>query len=114
MHELSIVFDILDTVEASAKANKVRLVKSVTLEIGEVSTIVPSYFRDVWKWAVEKRELTKGCKLKIKTIKAVSICRDCGTKYSTLEYAKICPNCKSTNTELLKGREVNIKEMEVI
>jgi hydrogenase nickel incorporation protein HypA/HybF len=114
MHELSIVFDILDTIEETAKENKVKLVKSVTLEIGEVSTIVPSYFEDIWKWAVEKRDVTKGCKLKIIMIKAVTICNDCKTEYDTLKYAKICPKCGSSNTVLLRGNELNIKEMEVI
>jgi hydrogenase nickel incorporation protein HypA/HybF len=113
MHELGIVFHIIDIIKDTAKENNVKQVLSVTLEIGEVSTIVPSYLDDCWKWAVEREEIMKGCKLKINMIKAVTICEDCGNKFSTLEFKKICPKCGSEHTHLLKGDETNIKEIEV-
>ena len=114
MHELGIVFTIIDEVKKVAIENKVKAVTSVTLEIGEVSTIIPSYLEDVWNWAVKKEELLKGCKLKIEVIKAETYCENCGCTYPTVQYAKICPKCGSNHTYLLKGNEKNIKEIEVI
>lgn|SRR5574344_816354 len=113
MHELGIAFEIIKTIEELAKDNNIQIVKKTTLEIGEVSTIVPSYLEDVWKWAVERSEVMKGCKLEIEIIPAITICEDCGEKYSTLKFAKICPKCKSEHTHLLQGDETNIKEIEV-
>ena len=49
MHELGIVFHIIRQVEEIAVSNKVNEVKKVTLEIGEVSGVVPSYLEDCWK-----------------------------------------------------------------
>ena len=43
MHELGIVFSIINSVENVAKENNVKHVDVVELEIGEVSTIVNSY-----------------------------------------------------------------------
>ena len=43
-------------------------------------------------------------------------CKGCGAliEVSGLETAKKCPYCGSENTYLLKGQEVNIKEIEAI
>lgn len=113
MHELGIVFHIIDSVKEVAKENNVNHISCVTLEIGEVSGIVNSYLEDCWNWACSKEELMKDCKLNIITIKAITYCVDCKQTYSTLEYAKKCPHCGSENTYLLKGLETNIKEIEV-
>ena len=114
MHELVVVFYIVQEVEKIANANNVEKVKKVTLDIGEVSTIVNPYLEDCWNWAIKKSDILKDCKLKINTIKAVTYCEDCGHKYSTVKHGKTCPKCKSTHTYLIQGNETNIKEIEVL
>ena len=113
MHELGIVKHVIDTVEQVAKENNVSQVACVTLEIGEVSTVLPEYLRDCWNWAHPKSEILKDAALKIERIEAVSICEDCGRKYRTVTYAKVCPCCGSENTHLEKGNEFSIKEIAV-
>jgi hydrogenase nickel incorporation protein HypA/HybF len=114
MHELGVVFYVIDEIEKVAKENKVKSVNSVTLEIGEVSTVIPSYLMDCWKWAIAKHELLTDCELIIEKIDAVTFCEDCQQTYSTVDHGKICPYCGSENTYLLKGSEFNIKEIEVL
>ena len=41
MHELGVVFHIIDSLEEVAKENDVTQIQSVTIEIGEVSTVIP-------------------------------------------------------------------------
>ena len=114
MHELGIVFQIIKQVEDVAKANNVKSEKEVTLEIGEVSGIVPKYLTDAWGWACEHRStLMKECKLNIITLKAKSFCTNCETAYDTLKFAKVCPNCGSNKTYLLTGKETNLKDIKV-
>ena len=55
MHELGIVFHIAKKVESIAVENHVSHVAKVVLEIGEVSTVVPSYLEDCWKWKCTPR-----------------------------------------------------------
>lgn len=112
MHELSIVFSIADNVEEVAKANNVRSVKKVTLQIGTVSMIVNSYLEDCWKWVASKREVLNGAELEIEPIEAISYCEDCQQTYDTFK-GKICPYCNSPHTYLLQGNEINIKEIMV-
>lgn len=114
MHELGIVFNIIESIEKIGEENSLTKVSSVTLEIGEVSGIVPSYLTDCWKWAVEKSQLLNGSQLKIETLSAVTYCENCEKTYATVEHAKICPYCQSEDTFLLTGNEVSIKEIEAM
>ena len=112
MHELGIVFHIIKSVEEIGAQNELTKVSSVTLEIGEVSGIVPEYLTDCWKWAAAKSELLAGSELRVEQVDAVTYCEDCGKTYPTVQYAKICPHCGSDKTYLVTGNEVSIKEIE--
>ncbi|MCR5708971.1 MAG: hydrogenase maturation nickel metallochaperone HypA [Bacteroidales bacterium] len=113
MHELGIVFYIIRDVKQVAEENHVSHVDGVVMDIGEVSTIVPHLLQDCWRWAADKEDLLRGCRLKINTIPAVSFCGDCKSEFGTVRYGKKCPSCNSENTWLLRGNEVEIKEIEV-
>ena len=113
MHELGIVFYIIKDVKQAAQENGVDRVSAVVMRIGEVSTVVPEYLTDCWRWAADKEELLRGCELKIHTIPAVTHCDDCGGEYETVRNGKTCPRCGGDHTWLLRGNEVEIKEIEV-
>ena len=114
MHELGIVFHIIKEVKKVAEENGCGHINKVVLNIGEVSTVVPYYLEGCWKWAVEKEEILKGCAIEICTIEAVTHCDGCGSDYPTVPHGRTCPSCGSGNTWLLRGNEVEIKEIEVI
>ena len=107
MHELGIVFHIAKKVESIAVENHVSHVAKVVLEIGEVSTVVPSYLEDCWKWKCTKSDILKDCALEIEMIPAVTFCEDCEKTYGTVEHGKTCPYCGSEHTYLC--REMNIR-----
>ncbi|MBR4470316.1 MAG: hydrogenase maturation nickel metallochaperone HypA [Erysipelotrichaceae bacterium] len=113
MHELGVVFHVIDEIEDLAKENDVKHVNSVTLQIGTVTGIVPDYLIDCWNWAVQKHEVMTDCILHIEKIEAITHCESCGKDYNTIIYGKTCPYCQSEDTYLLQGNEFMIKEMEV-
>ena len=113
MHELGIVFYIIRDVKQAAEENHVQKVSAVVMDIGEVSTIVPEYLTDCWRWAADKDELLRGSELKINIIPALTHCDACGTDYPTVAHGRTCPGCGSDSTWLLRGNEVEIKKIEV-
>lgn len=113
MHELGIVFYIIRDVKKVAEENKVEHVSAVVMNIGEVSTIIPDYLTDCWRWAADKEDLLRGCELKVNTVPAVTYCEDCGKEFATVQHGKICPHCGSEHTYLVSGNEVEIKEIQV-
>lgn len=114
MHELGIVMHVVKQVEDVALENKVEKVTKLTLEIGEVSSIVPSLFTDCFEWAKKRTVYLKDAELELIVLEAISYCRDCKETYKTTEFAKKCPHCGGYNTYLVTGNEMNIKDIEVI
>lgn len=112
MHELGVVFHIMKTVRKVAQENSLTEIATVTVELGEVSTVIPSYLTDCWRWAAAKEELFQNSKLEIEIIPAVTYCEDCQQTYETVEHGKICPFCQSEKTYLIQGNEFNVKEIE--
>ncbi|MCR5333071.1 MAG: hydrogenase maturation nickel metallochaperone HypA [Bacilli bacterium] len=114
MHELGIVVHVIKQIEELAKNNKVKEVKELTLEVGEVSGVVKEYFVDAFNWAIKKTEYMKNCKLNLIIIEGISFCEDCQQTFKTTEFGKKCPNCGSERTYLVTGRDVVIKDVKVI
>lgn len=112
MHELGIVFHIIETLEDVGKENSLKKISSVTIELGEVSSVIDEYLGDCWKWAAARSALLNGAELKIEVLPAVTYCEGCQQTYGTVEHGRICPYCGSEKTYLLTGNEINIKEVE--
>lgn len=112
MHEYSIVVYIVDKVEKIAKEQKLTHIKSITMELGEVSSVLSDYLLDCWNYIHKKSELLKETELIIEMKPAVTICDDCKQTYSTVQYGKKCPYCGSVYTELLTGNQFTLKELE--
>lgn len=113
MHELGIVFHIIRTVEDTGRANRIRRVSAVTLELGEVSGVVGDYLQDCWKWAAARSGMLAGAELRVETIPARTLCEACGEVYPTLPQGRICPVCGSDRTHLIQGNEMLIREIAV-
>lgn len=114
MHELGIVTYVADAIDQVAEEEGIEKVLSVTLEIGEVSGVVPEYLVDAWAYFSRKHPLLKESELRWEPLEAITLCDDCNRTYRTIEHGRICPYCGSENTFLLRGREMNIKEIEAI
>ena len=100
MHELGIVFHMIKTVERIAEENVLTSVSAVTLELGEVSGVVPHELTSCWNWAVAQTEVLK------------TLCENCTHTYPTVPQGRVCPLCGSEETVLLQGNEINLKEIE--
>ena len=114
MHELSTIYYVIDTVEKLMAEHDLKEVGSITLEVGEVSGIIPEYLQEFWDYARKKTEFFQETELKIEKLSAVTYCQDCAQTYPTMQYGKTCPYCKSGNTFLVTGNEYNIKEIEAM
>lgn len=112
MHELGLVSHVIQTVQELCKENNLTTVASVTLQIGEVSGIMPEYLVDCWNWSCKKTEILKNAELRTEALTAYTFCENCGERYLTVKYAKECPKCHSLDTYLICGNEFIIKEIE--
>lgn len=112
MHELGVVFAMIDVLEDAAREHDLTSIRKVTVDLGEVSGILTDFFLDAWEWASAKNDLLRGAELEICTIPAATVCNACGKVYGTVEHGRICPFCSSPDTELLRGNELEIRSIE--
>ena len=112
MHELGVVFHMRDLLTEVAEERGLTRVGKVVVDLGEVSGVMTDLFADAWRWAADKTELLNGAELEIHQIDAVTVCNDCGKTYATVPQGRTCPHCGSLHTELLRGNELDIREIE--
>ena len=114
MHELGVVFHMRDLLEDVAREQQLTHIAKVVVDLGEVSGVVTDLFEDAWRWAADKTELMHGAELEVNIIEAVTVCNDCGCTYGTVAHGRTCPHCGSAHTELLRGNELELREIEAI
>jgi len=111
MHEISVLYKMLDQVEAVARENNVNHIKSIEIELGELSGMLPYFFEQYYGPATENKELFKGSELVIKSIPGEGLCSDCNSLYNVMRFEGRCPKCGSRNKKVISGRELLIKNI---
>ncbi len=109
MHELGITRNIVAIV--SEHANGAR-VKRVGLEIGSLSAIMPDAIRFCFD-VCSKDTLLEGAELEIEEVPGVARCDACGAEFGIEKAFGICA-CGSRHIQCIAGKEMKIKEMEVM
>ncbi len=110
MHELSLCNEMVHTLEDLMKKEKLSRIESVTVEIGEITGVLPRYMEECWGPASENTRL-EGAKLNIVFIPAKALCKKCGEEYLCSSNKK-CPKCGGEEKEILNGFEFEITEIQ--
>jgi hydrogenase nickel incorporation protein HypA/HybF len=113
MHELSIAVNIVELATDEAKKANAKKVLKLELDIGRLSGVLPEALEFAMEEAIKGSLLEKAA-IAYNYIPAVGNCPDCCNEFDTDDYFKICPFCNSTNTFFIKGKELNIRSLEVI
>ena len=108
MHELGITRNIVSIVEEAAKG---RRVKRVTVDIGQLSGVMPDAIAFCFD-IVAKGTLLDGANLDIRSIAGRARCRGCGEAFDTATLYQSCV-CGSRAIDRLAGEELKIREMEL-
>ena len=112
MHELSVAIGIVNIAEKETKkANKTK-VELIELEIGSLSGVELDSLKYVWEVAVKDTVLEYAEK-KINYIEAQAKCLECETIFKVENVYDNCPNCKNYFKDIIKGKELRIKSLEV-
>ena len=110
MHELGIVYEVINIVDNFAKLNNLTKVETIVLEVGQLSQAIPRFIEECYPAAVDETEY-EDTELQILILDANGECRDCKTIYNVVENKKVCPTCSNTSYKLISGQEFNIKEV---
>jgi hydrogenase nickel incorporation protein HypA/HybF len=116
MHEMGVVINMLQSLERAAKQNNVTAIASVSIELGEMTGVVPQYLLNCWPAAVDGTVCHRS-ELYIKEVRALANCHECNGDYllmdNLVDETPTCPHCGSTRWHLKEGDQLVITEIAV-
>lgn len=110
MHELGIMYNIVEQVVEVVRDNNLTSVEVLVLQVGENSAVIPRYLHACYPAAIDGTVL-QDTKLEIEILSSNAICKNCGKVYGFPENRKACPYCQGTDFEVISGNEFYIKEI---
>lgn len=115
MHELPITKSIFRSVIKHAEQNGAKTVEKVCLEVGELREFIEEIVQKYWDY-ISRGSIASTARIEIITIPITAKCSECETVYDidalALEEAR-CPKCHNESGELLTGRELRIRGIEI-
>lgn len=112
MHEMSLAMGVLQIVEEAARAQHFRRVRSVLLEIGELSMVEAEAMRFCFD-AVSRGTLAEGAVLNVIEVAGQGLCFNCNITVPLAALYDPCPACGGHPVQATGGTEMRVKELEV-
>ena len=112
MHEISLLENMREILEEEALTKGFNKVSKITLEIGSLSCIEPEALRFGFA-VVMKDTLAQTAELDIREVPGLGFCPKCKKQIEMENLYDPCSCCGLPLTEIIQGREMNIKELLV-
>ena len=113
MHEMGIAMEIVRIAGDSIPGNMMGAkVQRVNLQVGKLSAIVADSLRFCFDLIVKDTPL-EGAELVIEELPVVVRCRSCQSQWTVSEPVFTCRQCQGGNIEILSGRELDIRSIEI-
>jgi hydrogenase nickel incorporation protein HypA/HybF len=106
--------NILDIVKETAEKNGAKRVTRIELLIGMMSDILPDWAQNYFDM-LSKDTVADGAVLVIERVPVTLMCRQCKKNFEMdmADWNFKCPTCVSSDVELVTGRELAIKNIEI-
>ncbi len=112
MHEFSVALNIVDIASKTAKEAHAEKINEVEIDVGILSGVVLEALRFALESAV-KDTLLENANIIINEIKAKVRCNECNTEFEPDSHIAQCPVCGSFNFNIIHGRELRVKSINV-
>lgn len=112
MHEMSLAESVLQIIEDAAKQQEFTRVRTVWLEIGQLSCVEKESMRFCFE-AVVNNSIAEGAQLEIIETAGHGICAQCSHEMPIAALHEACPNCGGYAITVTGGDEMRVKELEV-
>ncbi|TNC97624.1 MAG: hydrogenase nickel incorporation protein HypA/HybF [Gallionellaceae bacterium] len=112
MHEMSLVENVLGIIKDAALQQGFKRVKTVWLEIGQLSCVETEAMRFCFD-TVTKDSLAEGAKLEIIETPGQGRCAQCGNAMQIATLYEACSKCGSFGLQVIAGDAMRVKELEV-
>ena len=112
MHEMSIALSMIDQIMEEVEKNGGGAVEVVHVRIGVLSGVDGQALRFAYELACEGTELASS-RLEIESVALIVYCPGCATTHAPEMLEVLCPRCITTPQEILQGRELEVRALEI-
>ena len=112
MHEFAIAQSLLEIIEQGALPYGGAKVTGVKLLIGKLSGVLPDALKFAFE-AISVGGIAEGASLEIEEVPLRIRCHQCGDVFLVDDPFLTCPNCEGTDVEMITGRELEIRGIEI-
>lgn len=112
MHEVSIMKNTLDIAIAEAQKQGATKIRSLTLDIGELSGVIPEALEFAFDVLIEGT-MAENAQLEINPIPVVCYCQDCDHQFQPNDYIYECPQCQTISNIIISGKELKLASLVV-
>ncbi len=113
MHEMALCEGVLQVLEDHAASQGFEQVKTVWLEIGELSSVEIDAMRFCFN-AVMRGSIADQARLQIIETPGEAWCMQCSSKVPLHQRYDACPECGGYQLQIVAGDEMKIRELEVV
>ena len=113
MHEMSYISKMVSMAIDVASTNKAKAVKSITVQIGKTSGVMPYYMHKYFPTAA-KGTILEGAELICEEVAVKAFCEECNTEYyPDKSNGYLCPNCGGRRAHIIEGKGVTLKNVVI-
>jgi hydrogenase nickel incorporation protein HypA/HybF len=112
MHEVSIMENTLESAIAEAQRHGATKIRSLTLDIGELSGVIPEALEFAFDVLI-RGTMAENARLEINKIPVVCYCPHCDRNFQPNNYIYECPQCQKISNIIIRGRELKLASLVV-
>ncbi|MDX9706892.1 MAG: hydrogenase maturation nickel metallochaperone HypA [Azospira sp.] len=109
---MSLAESVVGIVEDAARAQGFRRVRTIFLDIGRLSSVMPEALAFCFE-AAARGTLAEGARLEISEPPGRGECPDCGRMVEIDAIFDPCPECGACPVQAVEGTEMRVRELEV-
>lgn len=113
MHEVAIMEETVAIACGQAQQQNAQRILQFKMRVGAISGVVPEALSFAFE-AVTIGTIAEGAKLKIETVPVSCFCLECDRPFFPPDLFYECPTCGNLSHQILTGKEVELKSLEVI
>ena len=113
MHEMGLADAMMKMVDRIVKDEGDVVVRSITVELGDLSGVVPRFLSECWEAVADGTPFAE-TELILHNVPATACCLDCGEDFVVRTDDLRCPKCRSDKLKPLSGQDMTIAEIEVL
>lgn len=112
MHELSLAASLIEQCEEVAKKSNGKLVRSITVGVGELSGVEPEALEFCFA-IVAEGSIAEKANLIIQRLPVKLSCRNCGLNSEVNVPIMLCGGCGGSDVEVISGMDFLLLEVEI-